>query len=415
MEDDIFESYTGFITFNRMEFEMNPDTLAIHAGRDNLGEAHVPPIDLSTTYKTPNLPAATASIDAMAAGGLPTNGAIYQRLYNPTVARFEEALAALEGTETAVSYASGMAAVTAALLAAKMVGSHVVAVRPLYGGTDHLLASGLLGLEVSWATPATVRDHIRKDTSLVICETPANPTLQLIDIEEVVTAAGDVPVMVDSTFATPVLQKPAEHGATIVLHSGTKFLGGHGDVMAGVLATNEVWAKRLRQVRILTGANLHPMAAYTLHRGLQTLPVRVRAAQDNALVLAWRLQTHPAVSRVRYPGVVGGDPLGLIGRQLKGPGSMIAIELHGGYEAARSVMASVNLITPAVSLGSTDTLIQHPAGLTHRIVGQAAQKEGQIGPGLVRISVGLEDVDDLWSDLSCALSQNESTYAMSAK
>ena len=394
---------------------MNPDTLAIHAGRGDLGEAHVPPIDLSTTYKTPDLPAATDSIDAMAAGGLPTKGAIYQRLYNPTVARFEDAMAVLEETEAAVSFASGMAAVTAALLAAKMVGPHVVAVRPLYGGTDHLLASGLLGLDVSWATPHTVQDHVREDTALVICETPANPTVQLIDIEAVVAAAGSVPVMVDSTFATPILQKPATHGATIVLHSGTKFLGGHGDVLAGVLSTNEEWAARLRQVRILTGANLHPMAAYTLHRGLQTLPIRVRAAQENALRLAWQLESHPAVQRVRYPGIVGGDPLGLVGRQLKGPGTMIAIELRGGYSAARTVMSAVNLITPAVSLGSTDTLIQHPAGLTHRIVGEEAQTEGQIGPGLLRISVGLEDADDLWMDLSSALSQVESSYAFSAK
>ena len=175
------------------------------------------------------------------------------------------------------------------------------------------------------------------------------------------------------------------------------------------------WAARLRQVRILTGANLHPMAAYTLHRGLQTLPIRVRAAQENALRLAWQLESHPAVKRVRYPGIVGGDPLGLVGRQLKGPGTMIAIELQGGYAAARTVMSAVNLITPAGSLGSTDTLIQHPAGLTHRIVGEEAQTEGEIGPGLLRISVGLEDVDDLWADLSGALGEVDSPYALSAK
>jgi methionine-gamma-lyase len=382
---------------------MHQDTLAIHSGRDDLGEAHVPPIDLSTTYKTPDLPLATASIDAMASGARPTGPSVYQRLHNPTVDRFEQALAKLEDTPCAISFASGMAAVTAALLAAKMVGQHVVAVRPLYGGTDHLLASGLLGLEVSWATPETVAEHIREDTALVICETPANPTLQLVDIEAVVAAAGDVAVMVDSTFATPVLQQPARHGATIVLHSGTKFLGGHGDVMAGVLATDEVWAARLRQVRILTGANLHPMAAYTLHRGLQTLPVRVRAAQENAIVLARRLQNHPAVSRVRYPSAPGCDPEGLLGRQLKGPGTMIAIDLIDGYHGARSVMAAVGLFTPAVSLGSTDSLIQHPAGLTHRIVGEQAQAEGGIGDGLLRLSVGLESVDDLWEDLAQAL------------
>ncbi len=386
---------------------MRPDTIAIHSGRDDLGEAHVPPIDLSTTYRTPDLPSATDSIDAMAAGGLPQGSSIYQRLFNPTVDRFERALAAMEGADAAVSFGSGMAAVTAALLAAKMVGNHVVAVRPLYGGTDHLLASGLLGLDVSWATPETVGEHIRNDTALVICETPANPTLQLVDIESIVARSHGVPVMVDSTFATPVLQTPIKHGAEIVLHSGTKFLGGHGDVMAGVLATNSAWAERLRQVRILTGANLHPMAAYTLHRGLQTLPVRVRAAQDNARDLAQRLMSHPQVARVRYPMAPGCDPAGLVGRQMSGPGSMISIDLCGGYDAARIVMAEVGLFTPAVSLGSTDSLIQHPAGLTHRIVGEAAQQEGDIGSGLLRLSVGLEDVDDLWLDIATALAKTE--------
>ena len=391
---------------------MRPDTVAIHAARDGLGEAHVPPIDLSTTYKTPNLPEATGSIDAMAAGGLPTGSSVYQRLFNPTVDRFERALAALEGTDAAVSYASGMAAVTAALLAAKMVGNHVVAVRPLYGGTDHLLASGLLGLEVSWATAETVADAIRPDTALVLCETPANPTLQLVDIDAVVAQANGVAVMVDSTFATPVLQQPARQGAALVLHSGTKFLGGHGDVLAGVLATNEAWAARLRQVRILTGANLHPMAAYTLHRGLQTLPVRVRAAQRNAVELAERLIHHPAVARVRFPTAPGCDPHGVIGRQMSGPGTMISIDLTGGYDAARRVMAAVGIFTPAVSLGSTDSLIQHPAGLTHRIVGEDAQAEGDIGPGLLRLSVGLEDVEDLWADLAAAL---EAVIPLAAK
>ena len=390
-----------------MRFDMGPDTVAVHGGRDDLGEAHVPPIDLSTTYRTPDLPTATASIDAMAGGGEPTGSSIYQRLHNPTVDRFERALAQLEGAHCAVSFASGMAAVTAAPLAAKMVGSHVVAVRPLYGGTDHLLQCGLLGLDVSWATPDTVAEHIREDTALVICETPANPTLQLIDIEAVVQAAGDVAVMVDSTFATPVLQRPVAHGAAIVLHSGTKFLGGHGDVMAGVLATDATWGARLRQVRILTGGNLHPMAAYTLHRGLQTLPIRVRAAQANAQILAERLAAHPAIARVRYPSLRGCDPQGLLGRQLSGPGTMIAVDLEGGYEAARSVMADVSLFTPAVSLGSTDSLIQHPAGLTHRIVGEEAQAEGEIGPSLLRLSVGLEDVDDLWADLTQALRRSE--------
>ena len=211
---------------------MRLNSLAVHAGRDNMGIAHVPSIDLSTTYRTPVLDEATDNIDAMAQGEQPINNPIYQRLHNPTVDRLEKAMSALEGAEASVSFASGMAAVTGALLAAKMVGSHVIAVRPIYGGTDHLLACGLLGLDVSWATADDIASHIRPDTAMILCETPANPTLALIDIEDVVRQAGDVPVLVDSTFATPVLQKPLQHGATLVLHSGTKFLGGHGDVMA---------------------------------------------------------------------------------------------------------------------------------------------------------------------------------------
>jgi methionine-gamma-lyase len=393
---------------------MRLDTRAVHGGRDGLGQAHVPPIDLSTTYKIPDLEAATDSIDGMAEGGEPSGGSIYQRLHNPTVARFEDALANLEGAESAVSFATGMASVTAALLAAKMIGSHVVAVRPLYGGTDHLLESGLLGLDVSWATPHTVSSHIRDDTALVLCETPANPTLQLVDIASVVMQSKGVAVLVDSTFATPVLQQPLEHGATLVLHSGTKFIGGHGDVMAGVIACDDSWARRLRQVRILTGGNLHPMAAYTLHRGLQTLGVRVRAAQSNARALVRTLERHPAVERVLYPELPGCDPRQLLGRQLKGPGSMIALELRGGYEAARQVLSAVKLITPAVSLGSCDTLIQHPAGLTHRIVAPKARESGGIGPGLIRISVGIEDVQDLKHDLEMALNTAVKRLARSA-
>lgn len=394
---------------------MHRDTLGIHSGRSALGEAHTPPIDLSTTYKTPDLDRATQSIDTLASGGDPNGGSIYQRLHNPTVARFEEAIAEMESGFGAVSFASGMAAVTGALLAAKMIGNHVVAVRPLYGGTDHLLCSELLGLEVSWATPDTVAEHIRPNTSLVLCETPANPTLQLIDIEQVVAQAGDVAVLVDSTFATPILQRPIQHGATLVLHSGTKYLGGHGDVMGGVVVGSESWIQRMRQVRILTGANPHPMAAYTLHRGLQTLAVRVRAAQATAIELSARLLEHPAVNAVRFPGLADSDPTQLVGRQMDGPGSMIAIEVHGGYTAARAVMAAVRLFTPAVSLGSCDSLIQHPAGLTHRIVGEDARQSGGIGPSLLRLSVGLEHVDDLYADLNQALQAAVYPLALSAK
>lgn len=381
------------------------DTAAVHAGREDFAAlgVHAPPIDLSSTYPLADLDAATASIDSLAAGGPPRGSSIYSRLHNPTVARFEQAIAELEGAEEAVAFASGMAALTASLLAFAGPGAHVAAQRPLYGGSDHLLASKLLGIEVSWAAPGELAAAIRPDTALVVLETPTNPTLEMVDIAEVVAAAGKTPVLVDSTFATPVLQNPIAHGARMVLHSATKFLGGHGDVLAGVVACDAESAAALRRVRVVTGAVLHPLAAYLLHRGLPTLALRVRAAQDGARVLAERLASHPAVARVWYPGLPGGDPRRLLGRQMRGPGSLIAFEVEGGAEAAARVMAAVERITPAVSLGAVDTLIQHPAGLTHRVVDAGAREAAGITEGMLRLAVGLEDPEDLWRDLDHAL------------
>ncbi|WP_199831356.1 PLP-dependent transferase, partial [Streptomyces noursei] len=201
----------------------------------------------------------------------------------------ETALARLEGTQSAVAFASGMAALTAVLLVRASMGlRHVVAVRPLYGCSDHLLTAGLIGTEVTWTDPAGIADAIRPDTGLVMVETPANPTLAEVDIRAVARACGSVPLLVDSTFATPVLQRPVEHGARIVLHSATKYLGGHGDVLAGVVACDEEFAGKLRQVRFATGGVLHPLASYLLLRGLSTLPVRMRAAATTAADLARR-------------------------------------------------------------------------------------------------------------------------------
>jgi methionine-gamma-lyase len=375
-------------------------TRAVHAGRGDLADlaVHAPPIDLSSTYPIPDLDAATRDFAALAAGESPRGcNPLYARLHNPTVRRFELALAELEGTEDAVAFASGMAALTATLLAGAGEKRHIVAVPPLYGGSHHLLACELLGLGVTWTQPDGLATAAQEDTTLVVFETPQNPTLGQVDIEAAVAAAGDVPVLVDNTFATPVLQNPARHGAQLVLHSATKFLGGHGDVVGGVVAANEEWAARLRQVRILTGGVLHPFAAYLLHRSLPTLPFRVLEAQQRAAVLAERLAVHPAVTRVLYPRADG--------RQLRGPGAVLSFEVRGGRRAAALVMASLRLVTPAVSLGSTDTLIQHPAGLTHRLVDDEAKAAAGITDGLLRLSVGLEDVDDLWADLSAALAR----------
>jgi methionine-gamma-lyase len=378
-----------------------PETRAVHAGRHDLRElgVHALPLDMSTTYPVPELDGAAAQLDAWAAGEQPSGSPIYSRLHNPTVARFEQAIAELEGSQAAVAFASGMAAITAVLLALEPNRRRVIAVRPLYGGTDHLLCSDLLGVDVTWVEPDSVANAIGPDTGLVILETPQNPTSTLVDIAAVAAAAGDVPVVVDNTFATPVLQRPLTHGASMVVHSATKFLGGHGDAMGGVVACDEVMARRLRGVRIATGAVLHPMAAWHLHRGIATLPIRVRAMQETASELASRLALHPAVTCVHHPSLPGTDPDGLVGRQMSGPGSMVAFELRGGFTAARSVLDSLELATHAVSLGSTDTLAQHPASLTHRVVDAGSRSSSGIGDSLVRISVGLEDIDDLWRDL----------------
>ena len=381
------------------------ETQAVHAGREVLHEQgiHAMPIDLSSTYPVQDLDEGGRSLEAMAMGGLPIGSPVYARLYNPTVARYEQALAQLEGAEACVAFGSGMAAVTASLMAAKQRGNHIVAVRPLYGGTDHLLASGMLGLEVTWAEADGIAAAIRPDTAMVIVETPANPTLALLDLDDVVRQAGKVPVLVDNTFATPILQNPIKQGATLVLHSATKFLGGHGDVLAGLVATNNDWAVELRKVRVITGNVLHPLAAYLLHRSLPTLPLRVRSQQAGAMVLAERLAKHPAISAVHFPGLAGQDPKGLLGRQMKGPGSLMAFELVGGFDAAVTVMSEVKLMTPAVSLGSVDTLIQHPAALTHRVVNAEAREHSGVSQSLMRLSVGLESPEDLWADLEQAL------------
>ncbi len=380
---------------------MQLDTRAVHSGRDDLTAlgVHVPPIDLSTTYPLPDVRTGGASYDSLAQGEGPDGGSlVYQRLWNPTVARFEDALAELEQTDGAVAFGSGMAALTACLLGTVAAGRpHVIAVRPIYGGSDHLLSTGLLGTTVSFVRSDEIAAAVRPDTGLVILETPANPTVELVDIAAAVRQAGDVPVLVDSTFATPVLQQPARHGASLVLHSATKYLGGHGDVMGGVVAAGRDWVSRLRQIRAVTGGLLHPLAAYELHRGLQTLPVRVRAQQATAAKVADWLSAQPAVERVYYPGL--SDPLELVGRQMSGPGAVLAFTVAGGYEAAAAVAGGLRLITHAVSLGGVDTLIQHPAALTHRLVEASAKPSD----ALLRLSLGLEDPEDITADLKQAL------------
>ncbi|GAA4715706.1 trans-sulfuration enzyme family protein [Promicromonospora umidemergens] len=364
------------------------NTRAVHAGKDDLAALglHAPPIDLSTTYPSHDVVAEAARLDDFAAGNDDGGPPVYGRVANPTVRRFEDALAELEGAQAAVAFASGMAALSACLLAQVAAGKpEIIGVRPLYGTTDHLLDSGLLGTSVTWVSPEEAASAITDRTGLVVVESPANPTLTEVDLRALTDACAPVPVLVDNTFATPVLQRPLTLGAAMVLHSATKYLGGHGDVMGGVVACSDEFARSLRQVRFVTGGMLHPIAGYELLRGLATLPVRVRAASATAGELARRLAEHPHVTEVHYPRLGG---------------AMVSFETSVDPIA---LVSAVRLITPAVSLGSVDSLIQHPASLTHRIMDEVARKDAGISPDLVRLSVGLEDVDDLWTDLTQAL------------
>ena len=382
------------------------DSLAVHAGREDLEAlgVHALPIDLSTTNPLPDIERGGDSYEALATGGRPIDGGshVYARLWNPTVARFESALAQLEGADAAVAFSSGMASMTAAILATTRDAKHIVAVRPIYGGSDHLLDSGLLGTEVTFCAEDEVEASIRPDTGLVVIESPGNPSLELVDIAAVVRQAGEVPVLVDNTFATPVLQNPLTLGAAFSLHSATKYLGGHGDLIGGVIACSEERAESLRRVRAITGALLHPLGAYLLHRGLATLPIRMRAQQETAARVATWLAGHPAIEKVHFPGLHG-DPRGLLGTQMRGTGAMISVTMRGGYEAAVAFTSGVRMFTHAVSLGGVESLLQHPAALTHRPVAGDAKPDR----ALVRLSIGLEGYDDLVADLERGLTVAE--------
>jgi methionine-gamma-lyase len=394
------------------------ETMAVHAGRSDLAKlgVHALPIDLSTAAPLVDIGKGGQSYEVLASGQTLGEGdsTVYRRLWNPTVARFETAVSELEswalrarGEDFAndvqtVAFATGMAAISGLLLSRVSMGlSHVVAVRPLYGGTDHLLATGLLGTHVEFVAADSVAAAIRKDTGLVMVESPANPTLDLVDIRRIVAAAGGIPVMVDNTFATPVLQQPLDLGATFSVHSATKYLGGHGDAMGGTVTTTANNAVVLRQIRAITGALLDPWTAYLLHRGLPTLPLRVHQQEQTALALAHWLKGRPEVSRTYYPGFAECDPHGLVARQMYGSGAMVSFELPGGFAAADAFCKGLRLITHAVSLGGVDSLIQHPAALTHRLV----SAEAKPSEGLLRISVGLESLNDLMTDLESAFDQ----------
>lgn len=343
---------------------------------------------------------------------LEEEGYIYTRLGNPTCNVVEQKVASLEGAEACVSASSGMGAITSAIWVCVQAGDHIVAGKTLYGCTYAFMEHGLkrYGVEVSFVDmrdPKEVEKAMRPNTKLVYVETPANPNMHVADIEAIAEIAHrheGCRLMVDNTFCTPYLCRPLEHGADMVVHSATKFLNGHGDVIAGfVVGTKEyIDQVRLLGIKDLTGSVLGPFEAFLINRGLKTLHVRMDRHCENAQKVAEYLEKHPKVESIAYPGLKSFPQYDLAKKYMKKPGSMIAFEVKGGLEAGRNLINNVHLCSLAVSLGDTETLIEHPASMTHSPYTPEERAASNIPEGLVRLSIGLEDAEDIIADLEKA-------------
>ncbi|WP_065188539.1 trans-sulfuration enzyme family protein [Shewanella woodyi] len=338
-------------------------------------------------------------------------GYIYTRLGNPTTAELERKMAALEGAEAAVATASGMAAVSSALLANLQHGDHLVASKAVYGCTFSLMTAQFLrfGIEVTlvdFNDQSAIKEAIKPTTKVLFCETPVNPHLDVFDLDAIakIAQANKLVSIVDNTFMTPLLQQPLTHGIDIVVHSATKYLNGHGDVIAGVICGSN---EQIEQIKYETvkdlGGVLSPHDAWLILRGLKTLDVRLARHCDNAECLAYYLLNHEKVTKVYYPGLEGHSGYPLLGTQMKRAGGVIAFELNGGMEQSLQFINSLTLFSIAVSLGDAESLIQHPASMTHSPYSEQERELAGIGESLLRISVGLESVEDLISDLEQAL------------
>ena len=346
---------------------------------------------------------------------LEEGGYIYTRLGNPTLTTVEEKVASLEGAEACMSASSGMGAITSAVWVCVEQGDHIVAGKTLYGCTYAFFEHGLkrYGVDVTFVDmrdPENVRKAMRPNTKLVYVETPANPNMYIADIEaiaKIAHAQEGVRVMVDNTFCTPYLCRPLEFGADIIVHSATKFLNGHGDVIAGFICGSQEYINQVRLVGVkdLTGSVLGPFEAFLINRGIKTLHVRMDRHCENAQKVAEFLEKHPNVESIAYPGLASFPQKALADKYMKQPGSMIAFEVKGGLEAGRKLMNSVHLATLAVSLGVTETLFEHPASMTHSPYTPEERAASDISEGLVRLSVGLEDAEDIIADLKQALDQ----------
>ena len=379
-----------------------PATTAITAGRRASGSSLAPALWASTTWESGGL----ADAERRATGTRASE--FYSRYANPTVRSFEEALAALEGAEDALAFASGMGAVASTVLALCSAGDHIVAQRQLYAGTLAFLQGPCqrLGIEltlVDGTQPGAFAAAVRPGrTMLVIAETPSNPRLDLVDLTELGALRGPI-VVVDSTLATPLGQRPLAHGAHLVLHSATKGIAGHNDATLGVVAGERELIEAIWSYSVLHGATPSPFDALNALRGLRTLSVRVTYQNDSALYLAESLAEHPCVRAVHYPGLATHPQSELVRRQMTMAGTLLAVELAGGRTAATEFLDRVQLLRVATSLGGPETLVCHPATTTHASLTPAEAAEVGVTDGLLRISVGLEDPTDLLTDILHAI------------
>ncbi|MBC7364516.1 MAG: aminotransferase class I/II-fold pyridoxal phosphate-dependent enzyme [Candidatus Aminicenantes bacterium] len=383
------------------------DTRVIHAGYhpDPIARSVSPPIYQTSTFAFESAEHGAALFTGQ------EQGFIYTRLGNPTIKALEEAVASLEKGYAALATSSGMAAVSTVYMTFLEKDAHMIGTAALYGASRTIVETELVRFGISsdfidTSNLEEIKKRIKKNTKLLYIESPANPTMVMADIAACAELAHKhgLLLVVDNTFASPILQNPLELGADVVLHSVTKFINGHTDVVGGIIISKtQDLHLRLKKVLHLLGGTMDPHQAWLVLRGLRTLKLRVEKAQENAQKLAQWLSTHPKVAWVNYPGLPSHPQYELMKKQMRGPGSMISFGLKGGYEAGIKLINSVKLCTLAVSLGGIETLIQHPASMTHSSVPKKTREESGITDDLIRLSVGCEAYEDLRDDLQQGL------------
>jgi len=382
------------------------NTKLIHAGEfeDKFGSATVP------IYQTSTFRFKSAQHGADCFSGK-SDGYIYTRIGNPTIRAFEQNIAALENGYDGIATSSGMAAVTTIYMALLGAGSHIISSDAVYGPARGVLEQDFsrFNVEASFVNTTNVeniKSAIKPNTKVLYIETPANPTMDITDIAacSIIAKEHNLILVVDNTFSSPYLQKPLDFGADVVFHSVTKFINGHADIVGGVIVTKEAELyKRIRHSMVYMGCNMDPTQAFMVLRGVKTLAIRMDRAQENAMKVAKFLQSHPKVEWIKYPGLESHPQYELAKTQMKGFSSIMSFGLKGGYEAGKKLMDNVHLALLGVSLGGVETLIQHPASMTHASVSKENKLAAGITEDLVRFSVGIEDVDDIINDLKNAL------------